>query len=78
MQNNLDKVLLRVDSSSTSDKILNSDDAFSRLTIGNTVYNRTDASYSSNSSRSFWFWGGSTNPFGTTNGAVKNIRFDKP
>ena len=59
----------------------NTDATFSKLTIGSTEFARTDASlysYSGGSLYTHWQWETDTNPFGTTNGAVKRIRFDKP
>ena len=58
----------------------NTDVTFSKMTIDGTVFNRTDATYtySFGSNFSQWEWTTSTNPFGTTTGAVKRIRFDKP
>lgn len=59
----------------------NTDATFSKLTIGSTEFLRTDASSYSYAGGSFytsWQWETDTNPFGTTNGVVKRIRFDKP
>ena len=75
------KVQLTIGSNSTpASQTPNTDATFSKMTIDGTAFNRADAtySYSSGSNFSTWEWTSSTNPFGTTTGAVKRIRFDKP
>jgi hypothetical protein len=75
------KVQLTIGSTSTpAFQTPNTDATFSKMTIDGTVFNRADAtySYSSGSNFSSWLWTTSTNPFGTTTGVVKRIRFDKP
>lgn len=45
------------------------------LTVAGTGYNRADASYSYDGTRSVWAWdaSGTGNPFGTTTGATKAV-----
>lgn len=59
----------------------NTNATFSTLTIDGTVYSRANADsyvYNTGSNFSSWIWNTSTNSFGTTTGAVKRARFDKP
>ena len=75
------KIQLTIGSTSTSaSPTPNTDATFSSMTIDGTVFNRSDASYSYShgSNFSLWLWDTTANPFGTTAGAVKRVRFDKP
>lgn len=77
-----DQLYFVVGSTSTpSGAIPNNDTTFSRMTIDGNVYTRSSANYIYNTGSNFstWFWDNqTTNPLGTTTGAVKKVRFDKP
>jgi len=47
---------------------------WSTMTIAGTVFNRTDATYSYDGTRTRWLWSTApTNPFGTVTGATKGV-----
>ena len=77
----IDSLVLVIGSNSTpASPTPNTDATFSNMTIDGTVFNRSDASYSYSygSNFSLWMWDTTANPFGTTAGVVKRVRFDKP
>lgn len=45
------------------------------MTVGSDVYLRTAATFSSGSGYSTWYWGTTTNSFGTTVGATVTVNF---
>ena len=77
--NTNDGVILTIGSTNTlAQSIPNTDATFSRLSIDDDVFNRTDATYTYNVGSNFstWKWSTSTSPFKTS--GTENIRFDKP
>ena len=77
--NTNDGVILTIGSTNTAAQgIPNTDATFSRLSIDEDVFNRTDATYTYNVGSNFttWKWNTSTSPIKTS--GTDNIRFDKP
>lgn len=50
-----------------------SNGGFTTMTVENTGFARTNASFFSISGSSFWLWASTSNPFGTTVGATKTV-----
>jgi len=55
--------------------VVDNDGGWTTLQIGGFTYTRSSASYSSSSSlnQRTWTWSNTSNPFGTTRGATRNI-----